>query len=120
MSIHRGIQCRYGLDPHAIDGKGQGLLYVTAEVFALLNAAAEADEVIADTESRALSRRDGAVSHTRGQLRERLDTAEGLCEREEAGGGEERISSGVRRVGGGREVGERRVLRGGRRGSGAG
>lgn len=109
-----------GLDLYTVHGKCECLFDVAYEIFALFDTAAQANQVIADAEGSALRRRNGAMGHAGWELSQRLDAAKGLCQREEAQGGEEGVCRRVRRIRREGEIGERRVFRRRCRGGGAG
>lgn len=109
-----------GFDLYTVHGKCESLFDIANEIVALLDTAAQANQVIADAEGSALRRRNGAMGHAGWELSQRLDAAEGLCEREEAQGREEGVCRRVRRVRREGEIRERRVFRRGGRGGGAG
>ena len=67
------------------DGLFQGLQHVGKQIGFVLDAAADTHEVVKDTGGLALLFGDAAVGHGAGHFDERLDTAETLGEREDAG-----------------------------------
>src|SRR5690349_3268381 len=80
-------------------GRGGGMLEgledIVGEILSILNAAADADKVVEDTNSLTLIPRNTGVSHAAGNLDKTLNTTETLGECEDLGHLAEALSSGV-------------------------
>ena len=64
----------------ALDGGPQSLVQVGYDVFGVLQADTEPDQVFGDAQGHSLLLLDGSVSHQVGELRQTLVAAQGLCQ----------------------------------------